>query len=210
MSLSLQNNINTNKVDVGYAARIQSDRIQNPDEMTCPLWTGQDLTGRPACAGSFLSKMEGCNSAEDRVFVENSLRPQYVNYVTLSAAGVSGDHMYDDRNKNNLLAAGAIAANTTRAVQLGSNPRFGIVNADRIKALTTGKGDVAAANAYAAQDADAVLSQNSRLRQNVVIGKQSQNRVDKQYNNIILANPNANVMGRHTASQGYMKLRSYP
>lgn len=63
--------------------------------MVCPPWTGFDLVGRPVCADSFMNKTAGCNSARDRVDVENSLRPQYIEYVNLDAAGIKGATMYD-------------------------------------------------------------------------------------------------------------------
>ena len=206
--LSLTNNININKVNVGYAARIQSDRIQNPDQMTCPLWTGQDLSGRQACPSSFRSKMEGCNSAEDRVFVENSLRPQYTNFVTLSAPGIAGDGLYD-MDKNNLLAAGAVAADAGRSMLLGKVPHYGN-GIDRVRELTSGRGEVAAANAYANQDRDAALSNHSRLDQRRIIGTQSQKKIDGQRSNIALPNPNGDFTGRSANSQGYSTLRNYP
>jgi hypothetical protein len=59
--------------------------------MVCPVWNGYDSTGRPACADSFNTKYAGCNSAEDRVFVENYQRPQYVEYVNLSSGGIDGE-----------------------------------------------------------------------------------------------------------------------
>ena len=212
--VSLSNQININKVDVGYAARIQSDRIQNPDNMTCPLWSGQDISGRKVCAGSFLTKMEGCNSAEDRVFVENSLRPRYSNYVTLSAAGIAGgpgvDGDYKHEVRNNLLARGATIADASRRISLGQSPRFGTINSDSIRGISSGRGDVAAANAFAGQDADAAASQNSRIRQNTVIGKQSQKRLDAQYNNVTIPNENGDYQSRNVNSQGYTTLKRYP
>ena len=64
--------------------------------MVCPPWNGQDLTGRRVCVDSFVTKTAGCNSAEDRVVVENHLRPQYIEYVNLSADGIRGDlYPYD-------------------------------------------------------------------------------------------------------------------
>ena len=60
--------------------------------MICPLWNGRDSTGRVICVDSFVTKSRGCNSAEDRVVVENNVsRPQYLEYVTLNAAGVGGN-----------------------------------------------------------------------------------------------------------------------
>jgi len=89
-NLSLQASIRTCKVDPGWANKIESDRFFNPNLMMCPVWNGRDLTGRKVCPDSFYTKREGCNSAEDRITVENSLRPQYMEYITLDAAGIQG------------------------------------------------------------------------------------------------------------------------
>ncbi len=58
--------------------------------MVCPTWNGVDTAGRPASLDSFYTKSAGCNSASDRVNVENDLRPQYIEYVNLDAAGIRG------------------------------------------------------------------------------------------------------------------------
>jgi len=58
----------------------------------CPTWTGKDLVGRTVCADSFYTKRAGCNSAEDRVMVENLLRPQYSDYINLDVGeGIRGN-----------------------------------------------------------------------------------------------------------------------
>jgi len=62
--------------------------------MVCPVWNGRDLTGRQVCADSFYTKREGCNSAEDRVVVENAQRPQYMEYVNLDASGIRLGYNY--------------------------------------------------------------------------------------------------------------------
>lgn len=80
------------KVDTGWANKVESDRFLNPNNMVCPLWNGMDVTGRQVCADSFYTKSRGCNSASDRVDVENSVsRPQYMEYVTLSSQGIQGN-----------------------------------------------------------------------------------------------------------------------
>ena len=93
MSISLQGSLRTCKVNVGYANRIQSDRFFNPNNQVCPVWNGMDTAGRPVCPNSFYTKVEGCNSAADRVLVENYLRPNYAEYLTLNTQG------YGSRNK---------------------------------------------------------------------------------------------------------------
>jgi len=67
----------------------------NPTLAVCIPWSGFDLTGRKVCMDSWYTKREGCNSAADRVIVENNLRPQYFEYINLSAAGVRSD-MYNN------------------------------------------------------------------------------------------------------------------
>lgn len=90
-NLSLQASIRTCNIDPAYASRVQSDRFLNPGNMVCPIWNGYDNVGRSACAASFNTKNAGCNSAEDRVFVENYQRPQYVEYVNLNRGGINGE-----------------------------------------------------------------------------------------------------------------------
>lgn len=99
-NVSLEAAIRTCKIDPAYAAKVQSDRFLNPTNMICPVWNGYDSTGRPACPNSFVTKSEGCNSAEDRIFVENYQRPQYVEYVNLSAGGIDGQFYGDTPTVN--------------------------------------------------------------------------------------------------------------
>lgn len=91
-SVSLEKAIRTCKVNTAWANRVESDRIFNPNNMMCPVWNGRDLAGREVCPDSFYTKRAGCNSAEDRVLVENNVsRPQYMEYITLSANGIRGN-----------------------------------------------------------------------------------------------------------------------
>lgn len=92
-SLSLEASVRTCDVDVGQANRIQSDRFFNPRNMVCIPWNGLNNKGQEVCPDSFQTKTPGCDSAEDRVMVENAQRPKYVNYVTLGAQGIDG-HIY--------------------------------------------------------------------------------------------------------------------
>lgn len=94
-NLSLLSSLRTCKVDTSYANKIQSDRFENPYLMVCPPWSGVDAAGRLASADSFMTKTAGCNSPGDRVIVENSLRPQYIEYVNLDAQGYRGN-LYDN------------------------------------------------------------------------------------------------------------------
>lgn len=92
MSISLESAIRTCKVETGWASKVESDRFLNPNLMMCPVWNGMDLTGRAVCPDSFYTKRAGCNSAEDRVVVENNVsRPQYAEYINLNANGIEGD-----------------------------------------------------------------------------------------------------------------------
>lgn len=90
MSISLEASIRTCKVDQGWASRVESDRFLNPNLMVCPTWNGVDQYGRFVQPDSYWTKNGGCNSAEDRVLVENALRPMYAEYVTLDAKGLEG------------------------------------------------------------------------------------------------------------------------
>lgn len=92
MTVSLEAAIRTCKVETGWANKVESDRFLNPNLMMCPVWDGMDLTGRPVCPDSFYTKRAGCNSAEDRVVVENNVsRPQYMEYINLNANGIEGN-----------------------------------------------------------------------------------------------------------------------
>ena len=70
---SLESSIRTCQVDTAWASRAQSDRFLNSSALMCPTWNGTDLTGRTVCPDSFWTKSAGCNSAMDRVVVENSV-----------------------------------------------------------------------------------------------------------------------------------------
>lgn len=89
-NISLQSSVRTCKVQTGWHDKLASDRFLNPNLMVCSQWSGVDTSGRTVCADSYYTKTPGCNSAADRVLVENALRPQYISYVTLSAEGIQG------------------------------------------------------------------------------------------------------------------------
>lgn len=88
--VSLNSSVRTCKIDPAYATKFQSDRFLNPNNMVCPAWNGYDSAGRPVAPDSFMTKSAGCNSAQDRVSVENYQRPQYLEYVNLSSNGIRG------------------------------------------------------------------------------------------------------------------------
>lgn len=90
-AISLEKSVRTCDVNTGEAPRIQSDRFLNPNNMVCIPWNNINSKGQVVHADSFYTKTPGCNSAEDRVAVENFLRPNYMSYVTLNAQGIAGN-----------------------------------------------------------------------------------------------------------------------
>jgi hypothetical protein len=96
-NVSLAKSIRTCKVYTGAAEQSQSDRFLNSANMVCIPWGNTNSKGQSVCADSFMTKTPGCNSAEDRVSVENDQRPQYSSYVTLNMPGVRGN-IYANQN----------------------------------------------------------------------------------------------------------------
>ncbi len=88
---SLEASIRTCQVDTAWANRAQSDRFLNTNALMCPTFKFQDPAGRPICVDSWNTKSPGCNSPLDRVVVENALRPQYSDYITLNPQGIQGN-----------------------------------------------------------------------------------------------------------------------
>ncbi len=63
-----------------------------PDKKMCPPFLGTDLTGRAICPDSFMTKSAGCNTPEDRIYIENTVsRPHYYEYINLSPRGMLND-----------------------------------------------------------------------------------------------------------------------
>lgn len=90
-TISLESSIKTCKVDTSYANKIQSDRFLDSCKALCPVWSNQDTTGRFVCEDSYNTKTAGCNSANDRIVVENYHRPDYISYAYGDAYGLQGN-----------------------------------------------------------------------------------------------------------------------
>lgn len=73
------------------AHSLQSARTLNPAQTLCVPWHGRNNKGQQVCADSHVTKSPGCDSALDRVHVENGLRPTYANMITISPIGYTGD-----------------------------------------------------------------------------------------------------------------------
>jgi hypothetical protein len=178
MAFAIRNSVNIDKTNVGSAERIRGNRIQNPDEMTCPMWNGMDLAGRPACANSFDTKMEGCNSPQDRILVENDLRPAYSVFIPiLDAAGIKGNFSRSKLVRSNDIAAASAAKTASAAMAIKSGtPGFGLVSgADAISSAgSSGSDDVRAANAMVVSPyspyGDPAYAENSRKEQALRVG----------------------------------------
>ena len=121
-NISLLGSINGCKVDSGWANRIQSARFQDPSAMLCPTWNGFNNVGQRVCPDSFFTKRAGCNSAIDRIAVENNLRPQYAEYINLDAQGIQSNSMYADNM--NWVNVGRNNASVAAANKNG--PNFGL------------------------------------------------------------------------------------
>lgn len=90
--VNLESALRTCKTNSANAERVLSDRFLNPANMVCAVWNGLDAAGRVSCADGFKTKTAGCNSAQDRVGVENVQRPQYMQYIS--------DNLGTSYNKN--------------------------------------------------------------------------------------------------------------
>jgi hypothetical protein len=179
---SLTAQIVSGQVDTAIAAQLFSNRIQDSNAMMCPLWTGTDLAGRPVCKDSFYTKNAGCNSALDRIEVEDSLRPRYAEFL-LDARGIVG--VGADYGNNSAVGRGSVkgplgesVARRRRGVNLqGGN--FGVVlPSEYAGGKSLNQLSVDAANGYqgnpmysSAQEM-AMSAQNRRMAQNLAVGYQ--------------------------------------
>ena len=112
--------------------------------MVCPVWNGKDTAGREVCQDSFNTKRGGCNSATDRVEVENNVsRPQYMEYITLSANGIAGN-IYGNQSKDvvdreiDMKSRNNISGNF--GLQFGSNIQTSSGGYDSLKNYGTASG----------------------------------------------------------------------
>jgi hypothetical protein len=121
MSLSLVGTLRSCKVDSAQANRIESARFLNPAEMICPVWNGYNNKGQSVLSDTEYTKSAGCNSAMDRVYVENNLRPNYAAFINLNMNGLSGD-IYGDTEIVNVEAG---SANQWQNERYNIGPSFG-------------------------------------------------------------------------------------
>jgi hypothetical protein len=90
MSVSITSALRVCKSDQGWANKTQSDRFLNPYLVVCPTYNGLDRYGRFSHPDSVYHKSAGCSSGEDRVVVENFLRPSYSEFVSLDVSAITG------------------------------------------------------------------------------------------------------------------------
>lgn len=118
-ALSLNASVRTCDVNTAWANRIQSDRFLNPHNMVCVPWNGMNSKGQAVCPDSFWTKTAGCNSATDRVVVENDLRPSYSEYITLNPSQGIGGHISTFQEESQQRTAMGEELQNTK-------PRFGV------------------------------------------------------------------------------------
>lgn len=90
MSVSITSALRICKSDQGWANKTQSDRFLNPFLVIAPPFNGHDEYGRLSHPDSIYHKTAGGSSGEDRVVVENFLRPSYFEFVSLDASAITG------------------------------------------------------------------------------------------------------------------------
>lgn len=91
---SLQRCIKSCNVQTGMADQFYSERVLNPRVMSCPSERNVDMYGRSVCSDTVradINGFAGCRLATDRIEVENSLRPNYFEFVNLDARGLRGN-----------------------------------------------------------------------------------------------------------------------
>ena len=167
-----------NQVNVGVGPQLAGYRTLYPDAMMCPMWTGTDLAGRPVCENSFYTKRAGCNSALDRIKVEDSLRPRYAEFL-LDARGIKGVGAdYGDSQLSEVHTLTQQLVGERRAAIGVQNGNFGIVTPSTYQYGLSNAYNELASNAFqniaedsvAYQDSMANSAQNRRNAQNLITG----------------------------------------
>lgn len=197
---SLRANIATTKVRSDSGSWSQSQFFLNSDDTMCPVPNGQDLAGRPVGEYSFYTKKAGCNSALDRLNVENEQRPRYTSYVGTNAAGIGGyyngyenkDHRrgYENRDRrggyrenyvdgSNLTEVSVRNAENERKFAQYNTGKFGLVSTEAILPSNTIEQRLAIGS-YVTQDEYARNAQVGRDTQNAYIGFTSSDRLRAQ------------------------------
>jgi hypothetical protein len=98
------------RVQTGNASRYQSERTFN--DPVCPVVLQQDILGRTADYNSLITTTYGCNSASERIDVEDALRPGLYDNAQLSGAGVEmGGDSRDLQLVNRLIQMQTLVAN---------------------------------------------------------------------------------------------------
>ncbi len=89
------------RVQTGWASRFSSDRFLNSQELVCPLANRIDSIGRPADHYSTITTSAGCNSAVERVNVENAQRPSNFTFASLGSIGMNGGYTCEELKRSN-------------------------------------------------------------------------------------------------------------
>jgi len=79
--ISLSSAIKSSRVDPSRAVNVQSARFQSTCALSCPVKEKRDIYGRDVCIGTVNSKTQGCDTAVDRITIENQLRPNVYDYM---------------------------------------------------------------------------------------------------------------------------------
>lgn len=200
MSTQLTGSIVSAQVDTAIAEQLVGYRTFDTDAMMCPVWSGTDLAGRPVCEDSFYTKREGCNSALDRLKVENNLRPRYAEFLLdpRGIVGVGAD--YGSNAPSQVTALEAAMSRADRRMIGRQNGNFGVIATAQYFGKSPYRYDVLAANGFqnqAGQDLMALASQNRRNAQNLATGAN-------------MPQPNYNVVDREPMWRNDMCKPRYP
>ena len=215
-NVSLTASILNAKVNTGNSEQMWSYNKFEPDAMMCPVWNGQDLSGRPVCEYSFNTKRAGCNSALDRITVENFLRPSYTNFITTNAAGIAGYGTEGYAPGDNLSKMEVVYADQSRARSQARTGKFGIVSAEQLRPSNT-TAELSAISGGLNADIMARNAQRARVTQNTNIGFNSQQRFDVGQNApqyltspvTYSVNPNDNYQAMAPRGLSYVKEASF-